>query len=130
MKVNKNVLKLIAREANKDAIYNLLVAIIQHVEGNYDYTGIKTNNILGIILGDKLVEPTDVNLDKIIEHSDWLYKRDDYNINSTTVESIDNINCTVKIKYNYTTGSNKEEYENYFDISYVDYPDILVNDNY
>ena len=39
MKVNKNVLKLLAREINKDSVYNLLVAIIQHVDDKYDYNG-------------------------------------------------------------------------------------------
>lgn len=125
--INKNVLKLLAKEANKDSVYNLLFAIIQHMSNKYDHNGDKVNNILGIITGNKLISPIDINLDKVIEHSDWLYKTDNYKVTSSIVEFVDNISCSanIKYKYKYTSGSDKQEYESSFDISYIDYPDII-----
>lgn len=125
MIINKNVLKLLAKEANKASVYNLLLAIIQHMSDKYDYNSDKVNNILGIITGNKLLNSADINLDKVMEHSDWLYKNDNYKVTSSIVEFVDNISCSVNIKYKYTNVSDKQEYESSFDISYIDYPDII-----
>lgn len=126
MKINNKVLRLLAKEAKTDSVYNLLSAVIQHVTDKYDYNGDKINNILGIITGDELVNPWDINLDKVKEHSDWRYKNDKYKITSIVVSSIDNISCTAHIKYKYTTNSdNENEYDSSFDISYIEFPDII-----
>lgn len=125
MKINKNVLKLLAKEANKASVYNLLLAIIQHISDKYDHNADKVNNILGIITGNKLLNSADINLDKVMEHNDWLYKNDNYKVISSIVEFVDNISCSVNIKYKYTNVSDKQEYESSFDISYIDYPDII-----
>lgn len=126
MKINNKVLRLLAKEAKTDSVYNLLSAVIQHVTDKYDYNGDKINNILGIITGDELVNPWDINLDKVKEHSDWLYKNDKYKVTKQVVESIDNISCSAHILYKYIDASNNEnEYDSSFDISYIEFPDII-----
>ena len=128
MKVNKNVLRLLAKEAKTDSVYNLLSAVIQHVTDKYDYNGDKINNILGIITGDELVNPWDINLDKVIEHTDWRYKNDKIKIINSIISYVDNISCLVNIKYKYkytTNSDDKNEYESSFDISYIEFPDII-----
>lgn len=129
MKINNKVLRLLAKEAKTDSIYNLLSAVIQHVTDKYDCNcnnDDKVNNILGIITGDELVNPWDINLDKVKEHSDWLYKNDKYKVTKQVVESIDNISCSDHILYKYIDASNNEkEYDSSFDISYIEFPDII-----
>ena len=128
MKINNKVLRLLAKEAKTDSVYNLMSAIIQHVTDKYDYNGDKINNILGIITGDELVNPWDINLDKVIEHADWIYKNDKFKIINSIISYVDNISCLVNIKYKYkyTTNSDvKNEYDSSFDISYIEFPDII-----
>ena len=59
-----------------------------------------------------------------------MYQIDKYNIKNIRVDSIDNIDCTVRVKFEYLEKINEDRddvsYANtYSEISFNDYPEIL-----
>ena len=128
MKIHSNVLELVANNATKQSIKNLVFAIINHVSDKYDYTGEKVNNILGILTGDALVSPNNIDIDEVIKVSDWIYKNDKMTVFDSNVTKVDNITGLATVEYTYSSKSDDSgtTYTSNFDISYLDNPTIVV----
>lgn len=128
MKIHNNVLELVANNATKQSIKNLVFAIINHVSDKYDYNGEKVNNILGILTGDALITPNNIDIDEVIKLSDWIYKNDKMTIFDSNVTKVDNIAGLATIEYTYSSKSDESgtTYTSTFDISYLDNPTIVV----
>lgn len=128
MKIHTNVLELVANNATKQSIKNLVFAIINHVSDKYDYDGKKVNNILGILTGDALITPNNIDIDEVIKLSDWVYKKDSINVINSNVIKVDNITGYATIEYTYTSKPDDSDtiYTSTFDISYLDNPSIVV----
>lgn len=127
MKIHNNVLELVANNATKQSIKNLVFAIINHVSDKYDYNGEKVNNILGILTGDALVTPNNIDIDEVIKVSDWIYKNDKMTVFDSNVTKVDNITGLATVEYTYTSKSDDSgtTYTSSFDISYLDNPSII-----
>lgn len=127
MKIHNNVLELVANNATKQSIKNLVFAIINHVSDKYDYNGEKVNNILGILTGDALITPNDIDIYAVIDLSDWIYKNDKMTVVSSNVIKVDNITGLATVEYTYTSKSDDSDttYTSSFDISYLDNPSII-----
>lgn len=128
MKIHTNVLELVANNATKQSIKNLVFAIINHVSDKYDYTGEKVNNILGILTGDALIMPNNIDIDEVIKVSDWIYKNDTMTVFDSNVTKVDNITGLATVEYTYSSKSDDSgtTYTSNFDISYLDNPSIVV----
>lgn len=128
MKIHSNVLELVANNATKQSIKNLVFAIINHVSDKYDYNGEKVNNILGILTGDALVTPNNIDIDEVIKVSDWIYKNDKMTVFDSNVTKVDNITGLATVEYTYSSKSDDSgtTYTSNFDISYLDNPSIVV----
>lgn len=128
MKIHSNVLELVANNATKQSIKNLVFAIINHVSDKYDYNGEKVNNILGILTGDALVTPNNIDIDEVIKVSDWIYKNDKMTVFDSNVTKVDNITGFATVEYTYSSKSDDSgtTYTSNFDISYLDNPTIVV----
>ena len=128
MKIHSNVLELVANNATKQSIKNLIFAIINHVSDKYDYNGEKVNNILGILTGDALVTPNNIDIDEVIKVSDWIYKNDKMTVFDSNVTKVDNITGLATVEYTYSSKSDDSgtTYTSNFDISYLDNPTIVV----
>ena len=128
MKIHNNVLELVANNATKQSIKNLVFAIINHVSDKYDYNGEKVNNILGILTGDALITPINIDIDEVIKLSDWIYKNDTMTVFDSNVTKVDNITGLATVEYAYSSKSDDSgtTYTSSFDISYLDNPTIVV----
>ena len=128
MKIHNNVLELVANNATKQSIKNLVFAIINHVSDKYDYNGEKVNNILGILTGDALITPNNIDIDEVIKVSDWIYKNDTMTVFDSNVTKVDNITGLATVEYTYTSKADDSgtTYTSTFDISYLDNPSIVV----
>lgn len=127
MKIHNNVLELVANNATKQSIKNLVFAIINHVSDKYDYNGEKVNNILGILTGDALITPNNIDIDEVIKISDWIYKNDKTTVFDSNVTKVDNITGLATVEYTYSSKSDDSgtTYTSNFDISYLDNPSII-----
>lgn len=129
--INKSIIKALldtAKEENKDMIINEL---LNHIS-LYDYNDVKSKHILEMLVDSKTI----VNLDKIyftsiIENFDkYLYHSDRYNIRNVKIESIDNIDCIIKVSYEYIEKINEDRGDidytsSYININFVDNPEVL-----
>lgn len=128
MKLSKSVINVIVGSASKESVSNLINAILEHVSDKYDYNGKAINNILSILAGDKPVSINNIDMDAVKTHSDWVYKNEKMDIFDSNPIKVDNITGTVTIEYEYNSVSDESNtnYKSTFDISYLEYPDIIV----
>lgn len=129
MKVNKNVLKLLADNAKPASVYNLLIALVNHLETEY-LAYDKVNNIFDIIMGKTPIGKEDINIDYCVDiNRNWLYKDDTYKVldDSFSVFKVDNINGEVIINYKYINSNDSEhkEYNSSFNVNFFDHPNII-----
>lgn len=129
MKINKNVLKLLADNAKPAAVYNLLIALIGHIENDY-LAYDKINNIFNIITGETIINKANVNVDTCVDiNRNWLYKDDTYKIldNSFDVFKVDNISGEIIINYKYVNSNDPEhkEYNSSFSVNFFEHPNTI-----
>lgn len=129
MKLNKSVINVIVGSASKESISNLIYAIFEHVSDKYDCDGRVINNVLSILAGDKPVSINNINMDAVKTHSEWVYKNELMDIFDSNPINVDNITgiVTIEYKYNDISDESRINYTSTFDISYIDYPDIIIN---
>ena len=130
--INKAIIKAILNSATKESKDKVLNELLNHISLNYDYNDNKAGHILEMLVDPKAaVDIEDINLDYINEHLNLLiYKHDKYNIRNIKVDSIDNIDCIVRVSYEYLEKINEDRDDvsytsSYNNISFIDNPDIL-----
>lgn len=114
---------------NKDLV---LSELLFHISINYDYNDSKAGHVVKMLMDKETIVTKDkVNLKWIEEHPERLmYSHDKFNIRNIKVESVDNIDCVVKVSFEYIekTNENKDD-TNYIgscnNINFIDYPEIL-----
>ena len=130
--INPKIFKAVLMAATKETKDSVLQALVEHIGRNYDYNDQKVGHIVDMLVDkNATITPEKVNLKWVETHPERLmYQIDKYNIKSISVDSIDNIDCTVRVKYEYLEKINEDRddvsYTNsYSDISFNDYPEIL-----
>lgn len=127
MKANKNVLKILVQNAKKESIYALVESIVSYFE-SFDYDNSRINAIYNILAGEPIKTIDDVNMTDVIAKSDWIFNNNNnWHVIKDSLKpiNVDNINSEVTICYEYTIDSDNIVRNNTYNLSFVDYPDIL-----
>lgn len=130
--INPKILNAVLMAATKETKDLVLKALVEHVGNNYDYNDNKAGHIVDMLVDkNAVVTPDKVNL-KWVENNQGklMYNIDKYNIRNISVDSVDNIDCTVRINFEYIkkVGEDKNDISyisSHSDISFNDYPEIL-----
>ena len=130
--INPKIFKAVLMAATKETKDNVLTALVEHIGRNYDYNDQKVGHIVDMLVDkNATITPDKVNLKWVESHLDRLmYQQDKYNIRNISVDSVDNIDCTVRINFEYLEKVNEDRGDvsytsSYSDISFNDYPEIL-----
>ena len=130
--INPKIFKAVLMAATKETKDAVLQALVEHIGRNYDYNDQKVGHIVDMLVDkNAIITPDKVNLKWIENHPDRLmYQIDKYNIKNISVDSIDNIDCTVRINFEYLEKINEDRADvsytkSHSDISFNDYPEIL-----
>ena len=118
--------------STKETKDNVLKALVEHIGRNYDYNDQKVGHIVDMLVDkDATITPDKVNLKWVENHLDRLmYQHEKYNIKDISVDSVDNIDCTVCINFKYLEKVNEDRGDvsytsSHSDVSFNDYPEIL-----
>ena len=130
--INPKIFKAVLMAATKETKDAVLQALVEHIGRNYDYNDQKVGHIVDMLVDkNATVTPEKVNLKWVENHLDRLmYQHEKYNIKDISVDSVDNIDCTVHINFKYLEKVNEDRGDvsytsSYSDISFNDYPEIL-----
>ena len=130
--INPKIFNAVLMAATKETKDLVLKALVEHIGRNYDYNDQKVGHIVDMLVDkNAFVTEDKVNLKWIEAHPERLmYEVDKYNIKNIRVESIDNIDCTIRVKFEYLKKIDEDRADvsyasSYYDISFNDYPEIL-----
>ena len=130
--INPKIFNAVLMAATKETKDLVLKALVEHIGNNYDYNDSKVGHIVDMLVDkNAVITPDKVNLKWIEENPEHLlYNNDKYDIKNISIDSIDNIECTVRVKFEYIEKTDKDNdnisYTPYrSDISFNDYPEIL-----
>lgn len=130
--INPKIFNAVLMAATKETKDLVLKALVHHIGNNYDYNDNKVGHIVDMLVDkNAFVTEDKVNLKWIEAHPERLmYKSEEYNIRKISVDSVDNIDCTVSVKYEYLEKINEDRDDVSYtssrtNISFNDYPEIL-----
>lgn len=130
--INPKIFNAVLMAATKETKDLVLKELLKHVDNNYDYNHDKAGHIIDMLVDKNAVITTEkVNLKWVENHQDMLiYQIDKYNIRNISVDSVDNIDCTVRINFEYIEKINEDREDvsytsSYSKINFNDYPKIL-----
>lgn len=130
--INPKIFNAVLMAATKETKDLVLKELLKHVDSNYDYNNNKAGHIIDMLIDKNAVITTEkVNLKWVENHQDMLiYQIDKYNIRNISVKSVDNIDCTVRINFEYIEKVNEDKEDvsytpSYSKINFNDYPEIL-----
>ena len=130
--INKAIIKAVLTSATKESKDKILNELLNHISMNYDYNDNKAGHILEMLVdSNSIITCADVNIDFINRNLNLLmYNNEKYNIRNIKVDSVDNIDCNIKITYEYLEKINEDRGDvsyskGHADISFIDYPGIL-----
>jgi hypothetical protein len=130
--INSKIFKAVLMAATKETKDAVLQALVEHIGRNYDYNDQKVGHIVDMLVDkNAVVTPDKVNIKWVQEHPERLmYQQEKYNIKNIAVDSVDNIDCTVHIKFEYLEKVNEDRGDvsytsSHSDVSFNDYPEIL-----
>ena len=130
--INPKIFKAVLMAATKETKDAVLQALVEHIGRNYDYNDQKVGHIVDMLVDkNATITPDKVNLEWVENHLDRLmYNCEKYNIRNISVDSIDNIDCTVRINFEYLEKVNEDREDvsytsSHSDVSFNDYPEIL-----
>jgi hypothetical protein len=130
--INKSIIKAVLNSATKENKDKVLSELLNHISLSYDYNDNKAGHILEMLVDNNLIISTeDVNIDYINKNLNLLmYNHEKYNIRNIKVDSVDNIDCNIKIAYEYLEKINEDRGDisytsSYSNINFIDNPDIL-----
>ena len=130
--INKAIIKAVLDSSTKESKDKVLNELLNHISMSYDYNDSKAGHILEMLVDSKtVISIKDINIDYINNNLNLIiYNPDKYNIRNIKVVAVDNIDCTVKVEYEYMEKINEDNadvsYSNsYTNISFIDNPNML-----
>lgn len=130
--INPKIFNAVLMAATKETKDLVLKALIEHIGNNYDYHDNRAGHIIDILLDkNAFITPEKVNLEFIEKHPERLTSNiNRYNIKNISIVSVDNIDCTVRFKYEFIEKINEDRDDvsyisTYTDINFIDNPEIL-----
>lgn len=108
--INSKIIDLVLKNAPVDNANKIIKELLKHLDNNYDYNDNKKNHVLEMLVDSNSIITIDkVNVKYIIENfNTFMYNGDKYNYRNIKVESVDNIDCVVKISYEYMEKINED----------------------
>lgn len=130
--INPKIFKAVLMAATKETKDLVLEALVYNIGKNYDYNDEKVGHIVDMLVDkNAFITPDKVNL-KWVENNPEriMYAYEKFNIRNISVDSVDNIDCTVRIKFEYIEKINEDRDDvsyttSYSDIDFNNYPQIL-----
>lgn len=130
--INPKIFNAVLMAATKETKDAVLKALVHHIGNNYDYNDNKVGHIVDMLVDkNAVITPDNVDTEWLEAHLECLmYRIDEYNIKNISVESVDNIDCTVRVKFEYLEKINEDNNDitytkTYTDVSFNDHPKIL-----
>ncbi len=130
--INPKIFNAVLMAATKETKDLVLKALVEHIGNNYDYNDNKAGHIIDILLDkNAFITPEKVNLEFIEKHPERIMSNiNRYNIKNISIGSVDNIDCTVRFKYEFIEKINEDRDDvsyitTYTDINFIDTPEIL-----
>lgn len=130
--INKNILKAVLMAATKETKDIVITELLNHVGINYDYNDEKAGHIVGMLMDKAEVITIDkVNVRWLQENLEKLiYQSDKYNFKDIRPTNVDNIDCVVKVEFDYLEKINEDRGDvsytsTYTYLSFIDNPEIL-----
>ena len=130
--INPKIFNAVLMAATKETKDLVLKELLKHVDNDYDYNHNKAGHIIDMLIDKNAVITTEkVNLKWVENHQDMLmYQTDKYNIRNISVDSVDNIDCIVRINFEYIEKENEDKEDVSYissksDINFNYYPEIL-----
>ena len=114
--INPKIFNAVLMAATKETKDLVLKALVEHIGKNYDYNDQKAGHIVDMLVDkNAIITPEKVNLKWVEEHKD---------------DSVDNIDCIVRIKFEYIEKVNEDKEDVSYissksDINFNYYPEIL-----
>lgn len=130
--INKGIIKAVLKSATTESKNLVIDELLNHISLTYDYNDNKAGHILEMLCDSNgIITRNNVNLDYINKHLNLvMYNHEKYNIRNIKVDNIDNIDCVIKISYEYIEKINEDRDDvtytsSYTNIDFIDNPDIL-----
>ena len=130
--INKGIIKAVLKSATTESKNLVIDELLNHISLTYDYNDNKAGHILEMLCdSNNIITRNNVNLDYINKHLNLvMYNHEKYNIRNIKVDNIDNIDCVVKVSYEYIEKINEDRDDitytsSYTNIDFIDNPDIL-----
>ena len=130
--INPKIFNAVLMAATKETKDLVLKALVEHIGRNYDYNDQKVGHIVDMLVDkNAIITPEKVNLKWVEKHKDMLmYEPDKYNIRNISIDSVDNIDCSIRIKFEYIEKVNEDKEDVSYissksDINFNYYPEIL-----
>lgn len=130
--INKGIIKAVLKSATTESKNMVIDELLNHISLTYDYNDNKAGHILEMLCdSNNIITRNNVNLDYINKHLNLvMYNHEKYNIRNIKVDNIDNIDCVIKISYEYIEKINEDRDDitytsSYTNIDFIDNPDIL-----
>jgi len=128
--INEDIKKFIINTSNASNKNLVLNELLNHIS-IYDRNDNRAAHVLAMLVERKaIVSKLDVNLDYIDDNLDILIDNSDkYSIRNIKINYIDNINCIIKISFEYA--KIVEDIDNMFYsstytiVNFIEHPDIL-----
>jgi hypothetical protein len=130
--INPKIFNAVLMAATKETKDLVLKALVEHIGKNYDYNDERAAHIIDVLVDkNAFITPEKINIKWIEANLERLkYQHEKYNIKNIVVDSIDNIDCTVRVNFEYIEKVNEDRDDisymtSYSDISFNTYPEIL-----
>lgn len=129
---SENLINALLKTATVEAKDNLIKMVIKNIHSNYSYDDDKINHFVEMLVDKSAIKNIgDVNLEYIKNNLEIIkYNHENFNIKDIKIDSVDNIDCVVIIKYKAIEKINEDReditYTDYtVNISYLNFPEVL-----
>lgn len=130
--INPKIFKAVLMAATKETKDAVLNELIIHMSHTYDYNDNCAGHIIEMLVDKTAVVTKDkVNLDYIKKNTTLLmYNSDKYLFKDIKVDYVDNIDCFVRVSYEYLEKINEDRGDvsytpSYSNLNFNDLPEIL-----
>lgn len=126
--INETIVRKYLTAVDNSVKDDVIVEFFKNVS-YYDYNNNRTVHLLEMLSDSNLIiKKDDINMDYVNANINKIvYKGEDKDIINVTIDSIDNMECIVRFRYDYKDNdSENEDYHNSsVNVNFIDYPKIL-----
>ena len=130
--INNKIIDVVLKNAPVDNANKIIKELLKHLDNGYDYNDNKKNHILEMLIDlDSIITVDKVDVKYIIENfNTFMYRGDEYNYRNIKVDNVDNIECVIKISYEYMEKINEDRNDiswtkSTYNIDFIDRPEVL-----